>query len=198
MTDEAPAPAAQRVAAAPVQAGGPVVWTVGHSTWPVGDFIDLLREHAVTLLLDVRRYPGSRRNPQYGSDALAAELEHAGIAYLHLPELGGRRNPRPDSRNGVWRNPSFRGYADHMASAGYRRSFDLMLQRAGAERLVLCCAERLWWQCHRSMIADDVILHGGEVRHILGPGKLAAHSFREPAHLEAGVPVYGPGQGRLL
>lgn len=174
------------------------VWTIGHSTREVADFVALLREHAIRRLVDVRRFPGSRRHPQFGSDVLAATLREVGIDYLHAEALGGRRRPRPDSRNGVWRNLAFRGYADHMADADYRAALAEVAAAAPDTRQCLMCAERLWWQCHRSMIADDLVLHGRDVVHVLDPGKSAPHAFREPAHLEGDVPVYGAGQATLL
>ena len=176
----------------------PVMWTVGHSTRSLEEFIDLLHGFGIALLADVRRFPGSRRHPHFGSEALAASLRGAGIDYLHLPALGGRRRPRPDSPNGVWRNLAFRGYADHMASAEYREAFDAVQARARERPTALMCAERLWWQCHRSMLADDLVLHGWDVRHILEPGKSAPHAFREPARLVEDTPVYGPAQPSLL
>jgi uncharacterized protein (DUF488 family) len=172
--------------------------TIGHSTHPLAEFIALLEENAIALLVDVRRFPGSRRNPQYHTEALAASLSAAGIDYRHFPELGGRRRALPDSRNGVWRNPAFRGYADHMASAEFRQAFDALQALAEQAHTAIMCAELLWWRCHRSMIADDLTLHGWEVRHILGPGQVTAHAFREPAHLVDDVPVYDGGQPTLL
>lgn len=174
------------------------IWTIGHSTHPIGEFIALLAENRIGLLADVRRFPGSRHNPQYHNEALAAALGTAGIAYHHFPALGGRRRARPDSRNAVWRNAAFRGYADHMASAEFREAFARLEQLAAATRTALMCAELLWWRCHRSMLADDFSLRGWDVRHILGPGKVVDHAFREPAHLVDGVPVYDGGQPQLL
>ena len=174
------------------------IWTIGHSTREVRAFIDLLRENRIALLVDVRRFPGSRRHPQFGSEALAASLHEADIGYRHVVALGGRRRPLPDSRNGVWRNPAFRGYADHMASTEFRAALAALMALATRQRCALMCAELLWWQCHRSMIADDLLLHGWEVVHILGPGKHAPHALREPARLVDDVPVYGDGQVPLL
>ena len=174
------------------------LWTIGHSTHPVDAFIGLLVANGLARLVDVRRFPGSRRNPQYHTEALAASLAASGIDYRHEPELGGRRRALPDSRNTVWRNPAFRGYADHMASDGFRRAFDALQTLAARDNTAIMCAELLWWRCHRSMIADDLVLHGWTVRHILGPDQVVAHAFREPAHLVDGVPVYDGGQPPLL
>jgi uncharacterized protein (DUF488 family) len=176
----------------------PTVWTIGHSTRTIGDFVGLLREHSIAHLFDVRRFPGSRRHPQFGSDALANSLAEAGIDYSHVEALGGRRKPRADSPNYVWRTEGFRGYADYMASAAFRDAIHTVMSVALQERSVLMCAELLWWQCHRSLIADDVVLHGWEVVHVLGPGRTAPHAFREPARLFDDAPRYDGGQPSLL
>jgi len=173
------------------------LWTIGHSTHPLDAFVQLLRAHAIALVADVRRFPGSRRHPQFGP-TLPAALAEAGIGYRHFEALGGRRRPLPDSRNGVWRSAAFRGYADHMASAAYRRAFAELAGLASRQRCAVMCAERLWWQCHRSMLADDFALHGWQVVHILDAGATAPHAFREPARLDGDVPVYGGGQAVLF
>lgn len=170
---------------------GRTIWTVGHSNRDVDEFVQLLRENRIEALADVRRFPGSRHNPQFHTEALAATLRAAGIEYAHYPALGGRRRPRPDSPNGVWRNLAFRGYADHMATSEFRSALASLETLAIAKRCAVMCAELLWWRCHRSMIADDLELHGWRVVHILGPGKTVPHAFREAAHLVDDVPVYG-------
>jgi uncharacterized protein (DUF488 family) len=176
----------------------PTIWTIGHSTRTTDEFIALLREHSIARLFDVRRFPGSRRHPQFGSDALARSLTDAGIGYSHIEALGGRRRPRVDSPNAVWRTEGFRGYADYMASAAFRDAIHEVMRVAANHRSALMCAELLWWQCHRSLIADDLVLHGWDVVHIVGPGKTAPHAFREPAHLVDDAPRYDGGQPSLL
>lgn len=176
----------------------PTIWTIGHSTRDATSFVDLLHENRIEILADVRRFPGSRRHPQFRTGALAATLRAAGIDYRHFVALGGRRRPREDSRNGVWRNIAFRGYADHMASPEFRAAFAALTALAAQRRCAVMCAELLWWQCHRSMIADDLQLHGWQVVHIMGPGKSAAHALREPARLVDDAPVYDGGQPHLL
>ena len=180
-------------------AGAPhTLWTIGHSTRDAPTFIDLLREYRTGMLVDVRRFPGSRRNPQFRTDALAASVQAAGIEYRHLVALGGRRRPGADSRNAVWRNAAFRGYADYMASAEFHEAFVELTGLALERRCAIMCAELLWWRCHRSMIADDMVLHGWRVIHIMDAGKVAERAFREPAHLVDDAPVYDGGQSSLL
>lgn len=174
------------------------IWTIGHSTRSLHDFIGLLQEQRIEVIADVRRYPGSRRHPQFGSVALAESLAAGAIDYRHFVALGGRRRALPDSRNGVWRNPAFRGYADYMASSEFRAALAMLMTLARRQRCAILCAELLWWRCHRSMIADDLLLHGWDVVHILDPGKTAPHALREPARLLDDVPFYGDGQGSLL
>lgn len=149
-------------------------------------------------VIDVRRFPGSRRHPQFGTPELATNLAHEGIGYIHIAELGGRRRPRPDSPNTQWRNAAFRGYADHMATVGYRDAFAQTMAIATQRRTALMCAEVLWWRCHRSMIADDLVLHDWQVSHVLGDGRIAAHAFRVPARLAGDVPVYDGRQPDLF
>lgn len=175
----------------------PTLWTIGHSTDTIDAFVKRLHAHAIELVADVRRFPGSRRHPQFGP-TLPGALAEAGIDYRHFEALGGRRRPLPDSRNGVWRSEGFRGYADHMASAAYRDAFAQLAALAAERRCAVMCAERLWWQCHRSMLADDFTLHGWQVEHILGADATAPHAFREPARLDGDVPVYGEAQARLF
>ena len=173
------------------------IWTIGHSTQPLADFIAKLAARRIELVADVRRFPGSRRHPQFGSDALRAGLADAGIDYRQFVALGGRRRARPESPNSAWRNEAFRGYADHLGDADYREAFDSVCALARERRCALMCAESLWWRCHRSLIADDLALRGWVVLHILGNG-LEPHAFRVAAHLVDGVPRYGDGQAGLF
>ena len=174
------------------------LWTIGHSTRDIEAFIDLLTENHIEVLIDVRRFPGSRRYPQFHTDALALSLPAAGINYRHIVALGGRRKAHADSPNTEWRNLAFRGYADHMASAEFCDAFAALSALAAQRRCAIMCAELLWWRCHRSMIADDLALHGWHVVHIMNAGKNAEHAFRAPAHLVADTPLYDGGQVTLL
>jgi uncharacterized protein (DUF488 family) len=171
---------------------GSTVWTIGHSTRPLAAFLELLAHYRIEAVADVRRFPGSRRHPEYGSAALEGALAGHGIAYRWLPSLGGRRQPRPDSPNLAWRNASFRGYADHMATGEFAAGLDELLGLARTARTAVMCAEAVWWRCHRSMIADALRVRGIEVVHILGIDQATAHPMTSPAHIVQGRLTYEP------
>lgn len=174
-----------------IPAFAPAVWTVGHSTRAVGDFVKLLIAYDIELVADVRRFPGSRRLPHFASDALASHLAAARIAYQWLPALGGRRRPHPDSVNLGWRHPAFRAYADHLATEEFAAGlFELMLLARGL-RAVIMCAEALWWRCHRRLIADVLTSLGFPVVHIRGVGVAEAHAIASPARIVRGRLRYG-------
>lgn len=168
------------------------VWTIGHSTRALGEFLDLLAGHAIQTLADVRRFPGSRRHPQFAQDALSQVLDAHGIAYRWLPALGGRRRPRTDSRNTAWRNASFRGYADHMESAAFAAGLDELLALAGQGRITLMCAEAPWWRCHRALIADVLRVRGIEVVHIVDARSSMRHPYTSAARIIEGRLTYAP------
>lgn len=170
----------------------PDVWTVGHSTRDLETFLDLLRTHRIEGLADVRRYPGSRRFPHFGRDALSAALEEAGIAYRHMPALGGRRKPRPDSPNSVWRNESFRGYADYMETAEFAEAMAELLDWARERRVAVMCSEAVWWRCHRSLISDYLKSVGAGVWHIRDGQEPEEHPFTAAARIEGGRLTYRP------
>lgn len=152
------------------------IYTIGHSTHPIEVFLDLLDAYGVRAIADVRLLPGSRRHPQFNRDALETALRGRGIRYQHLPELGGRRKPRPDSKNTIWRNDAFRGYADHMETAEFAAGIEHLRElNREAGPVALMCAELLWWKCHRRLIADFLKARGTEVIHILGPQKTQPH-----------------------
>lgn len=167
-----------------------IVWTIGHSTRPLQVFLDLLAAHGIQALADVRRFPGSKRHPQFAQDALSASLEADGITYRWLPALGGRRRPRPDSRNTAWRNASFRGYADHIESEEFSRGFDELLELSGGLRTTLMCAEAPWWRCHRALIADVLCIRAIEVVHILDEGTSVRHPYTSAARIVEGRLTY--------
>jgi uncharacterized protein (DUF488 family) len=167
-----------------------VIFTAGHSTRPQEELIAILKEAGVLLLVDVRRFPGSRRHPQFGKEALRAGLAAAGIAYRHEPDLGGRRDPRPDSLNTAWRVAGFRGYADHMASPQFRAAVERLVAGSSLPTAVMC-AEALPWKCHRQLIADALVARGIEVVHLLAPGQRQAHVLNPSAAVGLdGVLVY--------
>jgi uncharacterized protein (DUF488 family) len=161
------------------------VWTIGHSNIALVALLDLLRKHGITSVADVRRYPGSRRHPHFARDALAESLAREGIGYLHLPELGGRRTPRGDSRNTAWRHPAFRGYADYMETPEFSAGVARLLDAASGHRVAIMCAEALWWQCHRGLIADALKAAGHEVLHITAAGA-QEHPYTSAARIEDG------------
>jgi uncharacterized protein (DUF488 family) len=176
--------------------GGPAstsaVLTVGHSTRQAGEFIALLCRHGVELLVDVRRYPGSRRHPHFNREALAEALGDAGIGYRHMEELGGRRDALPESTNMAWRNASFRGYADYMASPPFQAALDQVIEAARRNTVALMCAEAVPWRCHRNLISDALTARGVEVRHILGDGAPSLHLLHPAARAGPGGQVTYP------
>lgn len=173
--------------------------TVGHGTLQAAQLADLLQRADVRLLVDVRSYPQSRHNPQFGRDALSAFLGEEGIEYQWEKRLGGRRPTRPDSGNVALRNEAFRGYADHMASTDFGEALDTVLDQAGQGRLAVMCAESLWWRCHRRLLADAAVLtRNVEVRHLLHNGTLAPHRVTDAARASGRHVVYDVGADRPL
>lgn len=170
----------------PVEPGAVTIWTVGHSTRALPEFLDLLRSANITLLGDVRRYPHFNQQPL--QEALAVD----GVAYLALPELGGRRLPEPDSRNTLWRNASFRGYADYMMTDPFQRGIERVIETARSQRTALMCSESVWWRCHRALIADYLKARGYTVLHLLSPTKHELHPYTAAARIVDGQLSYAP------
>lgn len=170
------------------------VWTIGHSTRPIEDFLAVLEAHRIETVVDVRRFPGSRRLPQFGSDTLARSLADHGVGYRWIGELGGRRRPDPASPNDAWRNDAFRAYADHIASEEFAGGLFELLMVAEGSRTAIMCAEVLWWRCHRRLIADVLTSLGYEVRHIRDAGEAEPHHLAPPARIVDGVLTYGSDQ----
>ncbi len=166
------------------------LWTVGHSTLSPDVFLALLTGHGITALADIRRFPASRRYPHFNAPALAALLAEAGVVYLPFPDLGGRRQPRPDSANTAWRNASFRGYADYMETEEFRTAAERLAATARERRTAIMCAEAVWWRCHRALIADAFKASGTLVHHIMGPGKAETHPYTGAARIEEGWLTY--------
>ena len=167
------------------------IWTIGHSTRTIDEFISLLKENEIKLLADVRAWPGSKRYPQFNKDALAESLKAHGIRYEHFPELGGKRKSKPDSRNTAWRNASFRGYADYMETEQFQKGIERLLDVATESGpIAIMCAEAVWWRCHRSLISDYLKARGLEVLHILGSKKVEPHPFTSAARIVNGELSY--------
>jgi len=167
------------------------IWTIGHSTRAIDEFISLLEENEIKLLVDVRAWPGSKRYPQFNKDALAESLNAQGIHYEHFPELGGKRKSKPDSRNTAWRNASFRGYADYMETEQFQKGIERLLDVvAEAGPTAIMCAEAVWWGCHRSLIADYLKARGMKVLHVLGANKVEPHPYTSAARIVNGELSY--------
>lgn len=160
------------------------VLTLGHSTRPIQDFIELLVQHGVTLLIDVRTVARSRHNPQFNEDVLTASLATANIGYAHASGLGGFRATTPDSPNAGWRNLSFRGYADYMQTIDFTANLASLIELARIDRLALMCAEAVPWRCHRSLIADALLVHGIETCEIVSPWRLQPHKMTPFARVQ--------------
>jgi uncharacterized protein (DUF488 family) len=175
------------------------IWTIGHSTRSIDDFISLLEENGIKLLGDVRSFPGSKRYPHFSKPTLAESLSARGIRYEHFPELGGRRKPKPDSHNMAWRNASFRGYADYMETEEFHKAVERLLNLAReAGPTAIMCAEAVWWRCHRSLIADYLKASRIEVMHILDANKIEPHPFTSAAQIVNGELSYASEEDRLI
>jgi len=167
------------------------IWTVGHSTLAILDFLDLLSANGIRTLADVRRFPASRKHPQFNQAELGKSLAAEGIEYLHLPELGGRRRARPDSVNTAWRNPSFRGYADYMETEAFCAGIERLVLLARNKRTAVMCAEAVWWRCHRALIADYLKASGVNVIHINSATRNTIHQYTSAALISNGQLSYG-------
>lgn len=166
------------------------IFTIGHSTRSIEEFTAILAAHDIEAVLDVRRFPGSRRLPQFQAGALEAALAERGVAYQWIPALGGRRRPAPDSPNVAWRNASFRAYADHVASEEFAEGlFELLMLGRGLRSAVMC-AEVLWWRCHRRLISDVLVSLGERVLHVRDASPAEAHRLTPPARTVDGVLTY--------
>lgn len=168
--------------------------TVGHGTLEAEAFADLLTGAGIQTLIDVRRYPGSRRHPHFGTERMARWLPDAGITYRHLPALGGRRRPDPDSPHVGLRNDQFRAYADHMGSAAFTEALTALVDAAEDDSTAIMCAESLWWRCHRRLVADHLVLvEQVEVEHLFHDGRLATHAPTPEARTVDGRVIYDLG-----
>jgi uncharacterized protein (DUF488 family) len=169
------------------------IWTAGHSTRGLNDFTVMLSAYGIHAVADVRRFPASRKYPHFSQEYLSASLSSVGVEYLHIPELGGRRRPHPDSRNTVWRNESFRGYADHMETSQFRSGVESLVELARRKNTVIMCSEAVWWRCHRALIADFLKVRGVNVAHILSREKISDHPYTSAARIIGGRLSYAAG-----
>ncbi len=173
------------------------VFTIGHSTRSIEEFLGMLQGHGVRRLVDVRTIPRSRHNPQFNRDELSGALHNSRLHYRHMPALGGLRRPRRDSANTAWRNESFRGYADYMQTPDFQQALDLLIELAREEPTAIMCAEAVPWRCHRSLIADALLVRGIEVLEIASATRATALHVHPWAHAEGTAVTYPSEQGRL-
>ena len=166
------------------------IWTIGHSTRTLDEFLEALDAYKIELVADVRSFPGSRRLPQFGSAELEKSLVVHGIEYRWIPALGGRRKVSPDSFNTGWRHPAFRGYADHVSTEEFAEGLFELLNVANGLRTAVMCAEVLWWRCHRRIISDVLVTMGIEVIHIRDAGHSEKHSLSLPGRMKDGELTY--------
>jgi uncharacterized protein (DUF488 family) len=167
-----------------------VIWTIGHSTHTIEEFISLLSSYQIELIADIRSYPGSGHYPHFNKESLKVILAGKDIDYIHLEGLGGRRKVRKDSVNDGWRHPAFRGYADYMETEYFTKSAEELEKLALEKKTAYMCAEALWWRCHRSMVSDWLKLKGWKVFHIMGIGKSEEHQYTQPARIANGNLLY--------
>ena len=172
------------------------IWTIGHSTRSADDFVALLHANAIAGLADVRTIPKSRRHPHFAREALDARLTQENVEYRHFAVLGGLRKPRADSPNGAWRNESFRGYADYMMTPEFNTGVDELLEFGTRRNVAVMCAEAVWWQCHRMLLADALVARGVDVQHIMstkGASVLQPHRLTPFAQIRSDSHVHYPG-----
>jgi uncharacterized protein (DUF488 family) len=167
-----------------------VIWTIGHSTHTLEEVVSMLHAYKIELVADIRSYPGSNRYPHFNKEALEISLPQNKIHYIHLKVLGGRRKETPDSKNTVWRNAAFRGYADYMETDSFKRGIEELEALAMKQRTAIMCSEAVWWRCHRSMVSDYLKAGNWKVLHILGIGKEQEHPYTEPARIVDGKLSY--------
>ncbi len=168
----------------------PLVMTIGHSTHTLEEFIHLLRAHGATCVVDVRTVPRSWRNPQFNKDSLPQSLKKVGVKYVHMPQLGGLRHAKGDSPNEGWRNASFRGYADYMQTPEFAQSLDELIRLANQDRIVLMCAEAVPWRCHRSLIADALLVRGIRTEDIMSATRRQVHPLTPFAKVRSTTITY--------
>jgi len=173
------------------------IFTIGHSTRPIDEFLRILQAHEILRLIDVRTIPRSRHNPQFSQQNLAASLRAADIDYQHIPGLGGLRRPRRDSMNTGWRNASFRGYADYMQTPEFHENLEKLIGAAADSPTAIMCAEAVPWRCHRSLIADALVARGIPVLEIMTAAKAQPHVLTAFAKMNGREVTYPSGDDNL-
>ena len=166
------------------------IWTIGHSTRTIKDFVAMVQSFNIEMVVDVRHFPGSRKFPQFNKEVLAESLQMNKIKYQHMIELGGRRKLNKYSENTAWRHPAFRSYADYMETEDFHKGIGSLTKIAEVQRTAYMCSEAVWWSCHRSMISDVIKLAGWRVMHIMGISKAEEHPYTSPAQIINGKLSY--------
>ena len=166
------------------------IYSIGHSTRSLDEFLNMLRSFDIKILTDIRSLPGSRRFPQYNMENLKTSLEEIGVQYIHLADLGGRRKVKKDSKNNLWNNDSFRGYADYMETEEFENAIVKLEHIALEQPTAYMCSEAVWWRCHRSMVSDYLKAKGWAVLHIMATGKVQEHKYTSPARIVDGNVFY--------
>ncbi|HSB32423.1 MAG TPA: DUF488 domain-containing protein [Candidatus Sulfobium mesophilum] len=169
-----------------------IVFTIGHSTRPVSEFVEIINAYGIKKVVDIRSIPKSRHNPQFSQDALRESLKAAKIGYLHMKGLGGLRHALRDSPNMAWRNASFRGFADYMQTEAFEENLEKLIETAEKRAIVIMCAEAVPWRCHRSLIGDALLVRGVKVRHIISAGSSRDHTLTPWAEVK-GTKITYPG-----
>jgi uncharacterized protein (DUF488 family) len=173
-----------------------IIWTIGHSTHTLDEFMAMLKFFQIELVADIRSFPGSKRYPHFNIEALQVSLPENNIKYIHLKELGGRRKVQPNSNNTGWRLAAFKGYADYMETDAFKKGIQELEYYAYKKRTAFMCSEALWWRCHRSLVSDYLKVHGWIVNHIMGIGKGQEHPYTSPAEIVNGELKYSKSKQR--
>lgn len=173
--------------------GEHIIYTIGHSTHSMEEFIGMLKSFQIRVLADIRRFPGSRMYPRFNKENLNAVLKRNGIEYIHFEDLGGRRKVHEDSANNRWHNASFRGYADYMETEAFEKAIEKLVALALDQPTAYMCSEAVWWRCHRSMVSDYLKAKGWRVWHIMAPGKAEEHPYTSPARVVGDQVSYSDG-----
>ncbi|WP_304344667.1 DUF488 family protein [Chryseobacterium koreense] len=166
------------------------IFTIGHSNHPFEKFLEILKSFKIQVLADIRRYPGSRKYPQFNKDSLQMTLPENGIEYVHFEDLGGRRKVQPNSKNTAWRLDAFRAYADYMETESFKKAIKELEKIATKKRVCFMCSEAVWWSCHRSLVSDYLKTEGWNVQHIMGIGKSSEHPYTKAARIFDGKLLY--------